>query len=147
MFRPSDTHEFIDADVVVRYAETDQMGIVYNANYLVWFEVGRVAWCHAKGFRYRDMEKEDGHFLMVADARCRYLAPALFEDRILIRTRLKSANVRVVKFDYEVRNQENNLLLATGETVHVVADRSLRPARLPRKYYPVFGLGDRRASD
>jgi len=61
--------EFVDTEISVRYGETDKMGVVYYSNYLIWFEVGRVAWCRAKGFRYRDMEAQHGRFMMVAEAR------------------------------------------------------------------------------
>ena len=81
MSEQTDHDNFVDAAVNVRYAETDQMGIVYYANYLVWFEVGREAWCKAKGFNYADMESKDGRYLMVAEASCRYRSPAHFGDR------------------------------------------------------------------
>ena len=82
MSEQTDRNNFVDAAVKVRYAETDQMGIVYYANYLVWFEVGRGAWCKAKGFNYADMESKDGRYLMVAEASCRYKSPpASRQDR------------------------------------------------------------------
>jgi len=137
---PGSSTDFVDADVRVRYAETDQMGVVYYANYLVWFEVGRVAWCRARGFDYRDMEAQDGRLMMVAEARCRYKAPARFDDAILVRTALGAASERVIRFVYEIRGKGSSLLLATGETAHIVADRELRPARLPKRYLPFFGL-------
>jgi acyl-CoA thioester hydrolase len=130
--------EFVDTVVNVRYAETDQMGIVYYANYLVWFEVGRVAWCRARGFQYRDMEADYGRMMVVAEATCRYRAPARFEDDILIRTAVSSATDRVVRFTYEIRNQGTGQILATGETVHVVTDRELRPARMPDPIREIF---------
>jgi acyl-CoA thioester hydrolase len=137
---PTEAHDFVDAVIRVRYAETDQMGVVYYANYLVWFEVGRVAWCHAKGFRYRDMEEQDGRMLMVAEATCRYKAPARFEDEVLIRTAVASASEKVIRFQYEIRNNQTGDLLATGETVHVVTDPQARPARLPDRYREYFDL-------
>src|SRR5579863_2716707 len=73
----------------VRYAETDQMGVVYHANYLIWFEIGRTDYCRKHGFAYREMEKQDGLYIMVAEARCRYKAPARYDDEILVRTSLK----------------------------------------------------------
>jgi acyl-CoA thioester hydrolase len=129
---------FVDAAVHVRYAETDQMGIVYYANYLVWFEVGRAAWCRARGFRYRDLETEHGRMLVVAEATCRYKAPARYEDDILIRTAAASATEKVIRFHYEVRNQHTGQLLVLGDTTHVVTDRDLRPARLPDKFLQLF---------
>ena len=135
--------EYVETVVNVRYAETDQMGIVYYANYLVWFEIGRVAWCQAKGFHYRDMEEQDGKFMTVAQAFCRYKAPARFEDDILVRTAVVSATDKVVHFTYEIRNKETALLLATGETVHVVTDAQVRPARIPARYRRYFNLPER----
>ena len=132
--------EFVDTVINVRYAETDQMGVVYYANYLAWFEVGRVAWCRAKGFHYRDMESQDKRFMMVAEAACRYKAPARFDDDILIRTAVEGASERVIRFKYEVRNQKTHTLLATGETTHVVTDADLRPSRLPDHFRSHFSL-------
>jgi acyl-CoA thioester hydrolase len=137
---PSD---FVETAVNVRYAETDQMGIVYYANYLVWFEVGRVAWCKSKGFRYADMEARDKHFLIVAEARCRYKSPARFEDDILVRTALGKTNERVIRYRYEIVRKRDGVLLATGETAHVVTDLRHRPARLPDRYREYFSLPPR----
>ncbi len=132
--------EFVDTTVTVRYAETDQMGVVYYANFLVWFEVGRVAWCRAKGFQYREMEERDHRFMMVAEATCRYRAPARFEDEVLIRTAVAGATDKVIRFQYEILNRKTSRLLATGETVHVVTDPQYRPARIPEQYRIHFGL-------
>jgi acyl-CoA thioester hydrolase len=136
--------EFVDAIVNVRYAETDQMGIAYYANYLVWFEVGRVAWCKAKGFHYADMESRDRHYLMVAEASCRYKSPARFEDDIIVRTALGKTTDRVIRYQYEIRRKSDNRLLATGETAHVVTDVNHRPSRLPDHYREYFSLTPRR---
>src|SRR5579862_743685 len=85
-----------DTRLRVRYAETDQMGVVYYANYLIWMEVGRVEFCRAQGIRYRDMEAGDGILLVVAEANCRYLAPARYDDEVRISTTLTSANPRMI---------------------------------------------------
>jgi acyl-CoA thioester hydrolase len=132
--------EFIETVVNVRYAETDQMGVVYYANYLVWFEVGRVAWCRAKGFHYRDMERDEGKFMVVAEVNCRYRAPARFDDNILIRTAVSGATDRVIHFRYEILNEKTGQMLANGESVHVVTGPDLRPSRLPERYRSIFGL-------
>ena len=136
--------EFVETAVNVRYAETDQMGIVYYANYLVWFEVGRVAWCKAKGFHYGEMEARDDCFLIVAEAKCRYKVPARFEEDILVRTRLAKATDRVIRYQYEIRRKPSGQLLATGETAHVVTDRNYRPVRLPDRYRGYFSLPQKR---
>jgi acyl-CoA thioester hydrolase len=137
--------DFVETAVNVRYAETDQMGIVYYANYLVWFEVGRGAWCKANGFRYTEMESRDKHYLIVAEASCRYKTPARFEDRIIVRTTLARASDRVIRYRYEIRRENDGELLATGETAHVVTDLNHRPARLPERYRKYFSLPAKRA--
>lgn len=118
----------------VRYAETDQMGIVYYANYLVWFEIGRTDFCRQHGFAYRDMENRDGLFIIVAESRCRYKAPARYDDEIVVRTCLRDCRKRVLVFGYEVYREPEHELLAEGETVHVITDRQGRPRALPDKY-------------
>lgn len=125
----------------VRYAETDQMGIVYYANYLVWFEIGRTDFCRQVGFAYRDMEADDGLYIMVAEAQCRYKAPARYDDEILVRTRVSSCRKRVLVFDYEIYRKVNDELLASGETVHVITDREGHPRALPDKYRKLFVTG------
>ena len=124
----------------VRYAETDQMGVVYYANYLVWMEVGRVELCKACGFNYRDMEREDGVMMAVAEANCRYSAPARFDDEVIIRTWVEEANPRIVKFAYEMSIAADGRKLASGYTRHVMVDRQFQRTRLPLKYFPMFGL-------
>ncbi len=124
----------------VRYAETDQMGVVYYANYLVWMEVGRVALCKACGFNYRDMERDDGILLAVAEANCRYSSPARFDDEVVVKACIGKAGSRMVTFDYEMRLSGNGRLLATGHTRHIFLTRELHPTRLPEKYFRLFGI-------
>jgi|SRR5450755_3813447 acyl-CoA thioester hydrolase len=127
----------------VRYAETDQMGVVYYANYLVWMEVGRVEYCKACGFDYKQMELEDGVFLAVAEARCRYASPARFDEEVAIRTWVEEANSRMVRFVYQMRLAADGRKLASGETRHIFLGRDLRPCRLPEKYREKFGIDGR----
>jgi len=127
----------------VRYAETDQMGVVYYANYFIWFEVGRTDYCRQKGFAYRDMEKEDGLCIIVAEARCRYKAPARYDDEIEVRTCLRQVRRRVIVFAYEIYRQATDELLAEGETVHVITDFEGHPRALPEKYRDLFLAGSR----
>jgi acyl-CoA thioester hydrolase len=122
----------------VRYAETDQMGVVYHSNHLIWFEVGRVELMRAMGFSYRDMEREEGRFIAVAEATCRYRAPAYYDEEVIIRTRLKSVRESVVIFSYELVRAEGGALLAEGETTHIVTDSNLKIAALPEKYLKAF---------
>jgi acyl-CoA thioester hydrolase len=127
----------------VRYAETDQMGVVYYANYIVWMEVGRVELCKACGFNYRDMEQEDGVYLAVAEASCRYRSPARFDDEVIVKTWIEDANSRIVIFQYEMR-LEDGRVLATGSTRHVYVNREMQRVRLPEKYHAMFGMGEGR---
>lgn len=125
----------------VRYAETDQMGVVYHANYFIWFELGRTDFCRQCGFAYREMESADGLYIMVAEARCRYKAPARYDDEIEVRTSLRDARKRVLVFAYEIYRPAGDEVLAEGETVHVVTDRDGRPRVLPDKYRDLFLAG------
>jgi acyl-CoA thioester hydrolase len=124
--------------VRVRYAETDQMGVVYHANYFVWFEVGRVELLRQLGFSYRDMEETDGCGIAVIDARCRYKAPARYDDELLLRTQLTYVRESLVQFGYELLRADNNELLAEGDTTHVVVDRGMKKTPLPAKYMTAF---------
>ena len=124
----------------VRYAETDQMGVVYYANYLVWMEVGRVELCKSLGFSYRDMERDDGVLLAVAEACCRYRSPARFDDEVIVKAWIEEANPRVVTFAYEMRLAGTDRTLATGRTRHIFVNREMRRARLPQKYHAMFGV-------
>ena len=124
----------------VRYAETDQMGVVYYANYLVWMEVGRVDLCKARGFSYRDMEHEDGVYLAVAEANCRYRFPARFDDEVIVKTWIESAHSRLVTFGYRMSLAEDGRELAVGFTRHVFVTRDMQRTRMPAKYHAMFGL-------
>ncbi|HVZ61249.1 MAG TPA: thioesterase family protein [Terriglobales bacterium] len=127
-----------EARVRVRYAETDKMGVVYHANYLIWFEVGRVEFLRRLGFTYKDMEACDGCFIAVVDARCRYKSPARYDDAILVRTRLKNVRESLIQFGYEVIREIDGTLLAEGETTHIVTNAQLTRSALPLKYLEAF---------
>ena len=128
----------VTTEVRVRYAETDQMGIVYYANYLVWFEIGRVELLRALGFSYSLLEREHQCILPVIEARCRYRSPARYDDQILIETRPAMLRGSVLKFAYRILRKADDgaepTLLAEGETVHVVCDEQLNKKLLPEKY-------------
>src|SRR5215467_557394 len=102
----------IETRLRVRYADTDNMGVVYYANYLVWMEVGRVELCKHCGFNYRDMESDDGIYLAVAESHCRYRSPARFDDEVIVKTWIEQANTRVVTFNYEIRMADSDRRLA-----------------------------------
>jgi len=122
----------------VRYAETDQMGVVYHSNHFIWFEVGRVELLRQLGFSYKEMEAEDNCFIAVADARCRYKAPVYYDDEVVVRTYLKQVREKVIHFGYELLRADSGVVLAEGETTHIVADAQMKPRRLPEKYIKVF---------
>jgi acyl-CoA thioester hydrolase len=124
----------------VRYAETDQMGVVYHANYLVWMEMGRTELCRKMGVRYRDMEEADAVLLAVAEVSCRYLYPARYDEDVTVHTAITQATARLVRFGYAVRSAESQRSLATGSTTHVFCGRDMRPRKLPAKYWSVFGI-------
>jgi acyl-CoA thioester hydrolase len=118
----------------VRYAETDQMAVVYHSNYIDWFEVGRVELLRQLGFSYREME-QDGMHLPVVEVSCRYKHPARYDDEITIRTRLAQMKPSLLRFAYEVLRSEDGRLLATGESVHLVVGPTMKRTHLSEKYY------------
>jgi acyl-CoA thioester hydrolase len=118
----------------VRYAETDQMGIVYHSNHFIWFEVGRVELMRQLGFSYREMESGDNCFFAVAEANCRYRAPIRYDEEVIVRTRLLNVRESVVHFGYELRRAEDNALLAEGETTHIATDANMKITAIPTKY-------------
>lgn len=136
----SDIRQAAETHLRVRYAETDQMGVVYYANYLVWMEVGRVELCRAAGIRYRDMETDDDVLLVVAEANCRYLSPARYDDEIRIRTWIAAASPRLIRFEYEFFDVTTGTMLATGFTKHLFCGPGVKPRKLPEKYWPQFGI-------
>ncbi|HEY1253968.1 MAG TPA: thioesterase family protein [Terracidiphilus sp.] len=132
----------VTTEVRVRYAETDQMGVVYYANYLVWFEIGRVELLRALGFSYRQLEAEHGCILPVIEATCRYRASARYDDQILIESRPALLRGPVLKFAYRVLRKNPDgaepTLLAEGETTHVVCDSQMKKKHLPQHYAEVL---------
>jgi len=136
---PSNSHPvFNESRLRVRYAETDQMGVVYHSNHFVWFEIGRVELLRQLGFSYREMEQDDGCFIAVVDARCRYRAPAHYDDEIIVRTHLKNVRDSVIHFGYELVRVGDGILLAEGETTHIVTDAEMKMVALPEKYMKAF---------
>ncbi len=127
-----------EARLRVRYAETDQMGVVYHANYLVWFEIGRVELMRQLGFDYKQMESEDDCFIAVVEANCRYKSPARYDDELVIATEIAALRGFVLKFRYRVLRASDGALLAEGETTHIITDRNLKKKPLPEKYVEAF---------
>ncbi|HEU5453030.1 MAG TPA: thioesterase family protein [Terriglobales bacterium] len=126
-----------ESRVRVRYAETDQMGVVYHSNFFIWFEIGRVELLRQIGFTYKEMEARDGCYIAVVDARCRYKSPARYDDEILIRTHLKNVRESLIHFGYEALRADGTLL-AEGETTHIVTDATMNKRVLPERYLEAF---------
>jgi len=139
----SDVQRLIDlgyseARIRVRYAETDQMGVVYHANYLIWFEVGRVEFIRQLGMDYKSMEQEENALIAVAEVTARYRAPARYDDELLIRTTLAGVRGPIVRFRYVILRAADELLLCEGETVHVVVGRDMKRREMPISYAERF---------
>jgi acyl-CoA thioester hydrolase len=131
--------EHHDTTVRVRYAETDQMGVVYHANYFIWFEVGRVELMRALGIEYKRMELEDDCHIVVVDVRCRYHASAKYDEVLRVRTRIIESRNRSIRFSYEIFRDNDQELLAVGETLHVICGSNGKPKLLPEKYRLILG--------
>lgn len=127
-----------EARVRVRYAETDQMGVVYHANYLVWFEVGRVELMRQMGLTYKEMEREDGCGIAVVEVNCRYRSPARYDDELVVKTRVTGARGPVIKFGYQVVRVADGVVLCEGSTTHVVVGKDMKKRALPEKYAERF---------
>ena len=133
------TNEHHDTTVRVRYAETDQMGVVYHANYFVWFEVGRVELMRALGIEYKRMEIEDDCHIVVVDVHCRYHVSARYDEVLRVRTRIAESRNRSIRFSYEILRDSDQTLLAAGETLHVICGSNGKPKLLPEKYRLILG--------
>jgi acyl-CoA thioester hydrolase len=132
------SHQVYETRFRVRYAETDQMGVVYHANYIVWFEVGRVEMLRQLGFSYQEMEKNDDTHIVVVNVRCRYKMPARYDDLICVRSSLLNVRESLLRFGYEIFRDSDQALLAEGETVHLVVGADLKRAPLAKKYLTPF---------
>src|SRR5271154_5628853 len=124
--------------VRVGYAETDQMGVVYHANYLVWFEVGRVEFIRQLGLDYKSMEREEGCGIAVVQVDVRYRVPARYDEELIVQTRLLAARGAVVRFGYRILRAEDGVLLCEGETAHVVVGKDMKKRALPKRYAERF---------
>jgi acyl-CoA thioester hydrolase len=133
-----------EARIRVRYAETDKMGVVYHSNFIIWFEVGRVELLRQFGFRYRDMEREDDCHIAVVDVRCRYKSPAFYDDEVVVRTTLKNVRESLLHFGYEIVRSPDGVLLAEGETTHIVVNSRFEKTVLPEKYLQAFSAAVQR---
>jgi acyl-CoA thioester hydrolase len=123
-----------ETEVRVRYAETDQMGIAHNANYFVWFEVGRSELCRDQGFSYKEMEDDEDALMLVAESYCRHKASAYYDDILTVRTKVIEIRSRSLRFFYEIYRKSDETLVAEGETMHVVTDKNKKLRTLPEIY-------------
>lgn len=123
-----------ETEIRVRYAETDQMGIVHHSNYLIWFEAGRSDFCRSRGFSYKEMEERDDALLVVAESYVRYKSPAFYEDLLIIRTKIAEMRSRSIRFIYEVYRPSDAVVIAEGETLHLVTDSTKRVKAIPENY-------------
>ncbi len=114
----------------VRYAETDAMGVVHHASYVVWFETGRVAYMLKQGHSYAELEAR-GWYLPVTELEARFVAPARFDDVVMVRTTVAEIRSRSITFAYEIVMQETGQVLATGRTKHICIDRDGRVRPIP----------------
>jgi acyl-CoA thioester hydrolase len=135
---PDSTGFHAEARLRVRYAETDQMGVVYHANYLVWFEVGRVELMRSMGLAYSHLEKEHGVMIAVVGVEVRYRSPARYDDEVAIRTSIAAIRGPVLKMRYRVVRVADEKLLCEGSTTHVVVDRNMSKSALPPEYDAAF---------
>jgi acyl-CoA thioester hydrolase len=129
---------FAEARVRVRYAETDQMGVVYHANYFIWFEVGRVEFIRQLGMDYKRMEQEEDAMIAVVEASARYKAPARYDDELIVRTYLANVRGPIVRFRYAVVRKADETLLCEGETTHIVVGRDMKRRDMPASYADRF---------
>jgi acyl-CoA thioester hydrolase len=129
----------VDIDIRVRYAETDQMGVAYYSNYLVWFEVGRVELLRRKGFNYSKLESL-GYRIVVTDVHCHYRNSVRFDELITVRTWLKGVHKRMVTFGYHIlrKDRSKEELIAEGETRHVNLDLAGTPKSLPKEFFDLL---------
>ena len=134
-----------ETEVRVRYAETDQMGIAHHSNYLIWFEAGRSDLCRARGFSYKEMEEKDGALMVVAESYVRYKSPAFYEDVLSIRTTISEIRSRSIRFSYEIHRKSDDMLIAEGETLHLVTDKRQRVMTIPETYKHLLSEDSSRA--
>lgn len=121
---------FIELEELVRYSETDQMGVAHNKNYFGWFEIGRTEYCRQKNIPYKDIEAQ-GFYLVVVEAFCKYKKPLRYDQKFIIRVFLENITPKKVEFAYELVTKEEKKLIASGHTVHIVTNSEAKTCSLP----------------
>ena len=131
---------YVDIPLTVRYAETDRMGIVHHSNYPVWFEVGRTEFIKQNGISYSEVEGK-GILLPLLELKCKFISSSTYEDKIIVRTSIKSYTKTRLNFYYEVFKESNmNSPITTGETVHVWTNTNLRPINLQKYSEDLYNI-------
>jgi len=123
-------NNFIEFEEIVRYSETDQMGVAHNKNYFEWFEIGRTEYCRQKNIPYKDIEAR-GFYLVVVEAFCKYKKPLRYDEKFIIRVFLKSITPKKIEFAYELVTKDEKKLIASGHTVHIVTNSRAKTCSLP----------------
>lgn len=138
---------YVDMPLVVRYAETDRMGIVHHSNYAVWFEVGRTEYIQKLGIAYSEVESR-GILLPLLELKCKFISSSTYEDRIIVRTRIKSYSKTRLNFYYEVfKEQDMTNPISIGETEHVWTNSNLKPINLQKHFPELYNIIDKRVID
>ena len=130
-------NKFISKPILVRYGETDQMGIVHHSNYLCYFEVARLEWLSFLGVSYNAMEQE-GIIMPVIEVNLSYKTPALFEDKLIVEVRLDEAPKVKMKFSYSIRNQKDQIVCSGETTLAFLNSKTRKPVRCPEKFKILF---------
>lgn len=130
---PSGQSPVVEITFHVRYAETDQMGIVHHCAYIVWFEEGRSAWSRQSGRPYSDFERA-GYVLAVSEVGARYLVPARYDQQVMVRTWVSQVRSRLIRFEYEVVDPKTRQLFVSGFSTHICLDRNGKPTRIPSEW-------------
>jgi len=123
-------NNFIEFEEIVRYSETDQMGVAHNKNFFEWFEIGRTEYCRQKNIPYKDIEAR-GFYLVVIEAFCKYKKPLRYDEKFIIRVFLKSITPKKIEFAYELVTKDEKKLIASGHTVHIVTNSRAKTCSLP----------------
>ncbi len=127
-------NNFIEFEERVRYSEIDRMGVAHNKNYFEWFEIGRTEYCHRKNIPYKSIE-DQGYYLVVAEAFCRYKRPLRYDETFLIRVSLKEISPKKVVFGYELVTKKDKKIIATGYTVHISTNSKAEVRSLPQDIF------------
>lgn len=128
-----------ESKIVVRYAETDQMGIVHHCVYPVWYEVARTDFIKKMGMSYTEMERK-GVMMPVVEVRSKYISPAYYEDELTVQVKIKHFNPAKIEFEYNIYRDLNSDAINTGFTVHALTDTSIKLINLKKKFPEIYNM-------